>query len=124
MDSCDVLIIGAGPTGLMMASELTRYGLKCRIIDKRTKFSDKSKALAIQPRTLEIFDHLGISSHFIDAGKKIEAMNQMSDFKQIGHIDFSLLDSAFPFILSLPQSKTEQILNEHLVSLGCQLEGE
>lgn len=124
MDICDVLVVGAGPTGLMMASELRRYGLNCILIDKNQGPSDQSKALAIQPRTLEIFHLLGISSLFINRGQKIEAMNPMDHTKKIAHIPFSILETPFPFILSLPQSHTEQILAEHLHTLGGKIERE
>lgn len=122
MDQCDVLIIGAGPTGLMMASELARYGMQCRIIDKSQDPSDKSKALAIQPRTMEIFHFLGIDSEFLQKGHKIKALNIMSNRSAIGHVDFKPLDSPFPFILSLPQSVTEEILTRHLMSFGLEIE--
>lgn len=63
-----VLVIGAGPTGLMMASELARQGVRCRIIDKAPQASQLSKALAIHARTLEIFENIGIADQFVSAG--------------------------------------------------------
>ncbi len=122
MDSCDVLVVGAGPTGLLMASELIRYGLKCRIIDKNLTLSDKSRALAIQPRTLEILHLLGLSPQFLSQGQKVQGMHPMSNHNPIGHIDLSQLDSPFPFILSLPQCITEEILNDYLKSVQGSVE--
>lgn len=124
MDHCDVLIVGAGPTGLMMAAELTRYGLKCRIIDQSPSPSKKSKALAIQPRTLEVFHFLGIDEEFLKKGHQVHALNIASEYHAIGRIAFNSLDSSFPYLLSLPQSETEVLLTKHLSSLGIKVERE
>ncbi len=118
----DVLVIGAGPTGLMMAIEAIRHHLSCRIIDKALKPADQSRALAIQPRTLEIFDHIGLSSHFLNAGLKIGAGNQCFGSKKLFRLEFEKLDSPYPFMLSLEQSRTEEILVNHLNSLGAKAE--
>ena len=122
MDECDVLVVGAGPTGLMMGAELARYGLTCRVIDKSQVVKEQSKALAIQPRTLEILHFLGIGAEFLQKGQEVRAMNPISWKKPIGHIEFSSLNSPFPFILSLPQYITEQILKGYLESLGPKVE--
>ena len=66
-----VLIVGAGPTGLFLGIELLRRGIPCRIIEKNAEPSERSRALAIQSRTLEVFDHLGIVEAFLEKGKKI-----------------------------------------------------
>src|SRR6185436_13424919 len=71
MPSPDVLIVGAGPVGLTMAAALTRHGLACRIIDKAPAPSDKSKALAVWSRTLELLDGLDLAETFVGAGMKI-----------------------------------------------------
>lgn len=118
----DVLIVGAGPTGLMMAAECSRYGISCKIIDKSPSFCTESRALAIQPRTMEIFHFLGLDAEFLHRGQKIKALNPISGQKPLGHIDFSKIESPFPFILSLPQSQTEEILHEYLSRLGPKVE--
>lgn len=120
----DVLIVGAGPSGLMMAAELAAWNVSFRIIDKASSHTDKSKALVIQPRTLEIFDHMGIVDPFLESGMRLKAANPFSQKKQIAHISFELLDSPFNFILSLEQSKTEKLLSKHLQSLGVVIERE
>src|SRR4051812_25870989 len=66
--STDVLVVGAGPVGLMLACELARRGVRCQIVDKRTERADACKALGVQPRTLEIWDDLGVARQMIDAG--------------------------------------------------------
>ncbi len=120
----DVLVIGAGPTGLLMAAEAARFGLSCRIIEKNSAPLDKSRALAIQPRTLEIFDHLGIIDRFLVKGLKIHAANPFSSQKRLAHLPFDSLESPYPFILSLEQTETEKILTDYLTSFGVKIEGE
>ena len=66
--SCDCLIVGAGPVGLTMALELTRFGLKCRIVDENAAATDKSKALVMWPRTLELLDRSASADEFVAAG--------------------------------------------------------
>ena len=120
----NVVIVGAGPTGLMMAAELARYGVKCRIIDKMAKPSDKSRAIAIQARTLEIFAQIGIIDRFLAEGVKLHAANPTSQGMPLGRLNFSELDSPFPFVLSVEQTKTEEILSDHLKSYGIEVERE
>ncbi len=112
----DVLVVGAGPTGLFMAAEAARHGLSVRIIDQAISRSVYSKAIAIQPRTLEIFRHLGIVDRFLDQGVRVRALNGLT------RISFDELDTDYPFVLSLEQSKTEAILEEYLGSLGVRVE--
>ena len=64
----DVLIVGAGPTGLTLACELLRRGVNCRIIDKAASPATTSRALGLQPRTLELFDTMGIIDRVLAAG--------------------------------------------------------
>jgi 2-polyprenyl-6-methoxyphenol hydroxylase-like FAD-dependent oxidoreductase len=64
----EVLVVGAGPVGLMMASELARHGVRCRIIDKLAEPSPYCRAIGVTPRTLEIWDDIGIAREMIDAG--------------------------------------------------------
>lgn len=124
MSSIDVLIVGAGPSGLMMGTALSRYGLKVRIIDKASEPSQQSKAIAIQARTLEIFDHLNIVQPFLEKGLPLQATNLFSRKKRIAHIYFKQLESLYPFVLTLEQSKTEKILADALTSTGIFIERE
>lgn len=118
----DALIVGAGPSGLFMAAELVRHGLSVRVIEKESERSIYSKALAIQPRTLEIFAHLGIIDRFLAEGHPVRAMNPVAPSGPLARLSFEQLDTAYPFILSLEQSKTERILEEYLSSLGVHVE--
>jgi len=119
MQQVDVLIIGAGPTGLMMALECARYGLSCSIIDNGSReLFDISRAVSIQPRTLEIFSQIGLIDHFLTQGIKIQGANPIYHQNFLAHFSFSSLRSPYPFILSLEQQKTEKILEDKATSFG------
>jgi 2-polyprenyl-6-methoxyphenol hydroxylase-like FAD-dependent oxidoreductase len=122
----DVLIAGAGPVGLTMACELARYGLNVRIIDKNSQRTDKSKALVIWPRTLELMDRMGpgCAQRFIDAGLKVRGANILSGRDEIASIDLTEIDSPHNFVLMIPQSDTERELEEHLGTFGLKAERE
>lgn len=118
----DVLIVGAGPTGLLLAAELARHRVKLRLIDKNPHPSKTSKAIGVFARTLEVFDRLGIADEAIKRGRKLHALNVYADSKRIIRSNFDRLDSCFPFALSLPQSETEDILAHLVENLGVKIE--
>ena len=114
-----VLVVGAGPVGLFMAAELCRYGVSCRIIDKNSGPSGQSRATIIQPRTLEVLEALGLVKKFVATGMPCHTIGTYTpQMKVLQHVNNAELDSPFPFALSLPQSKTEQLLTHHLGSFG------
>src|SRR6185437_2997048 len=116
------LIIGAGPVGMTMASELTRYGVAVRIVDKAAQRTDKSKALVIWSRTLELLDRGGGAAPFIAAGQKAYAANFVTGDRIIGRVEMGHVASPYPFGLMLPQSETEQLLEERLAGQGVAVE--
>jgi 2-polyprenyl-6-methoxyphenol hydroxylase-like FAD-dependent oxidoreductase len=120
--SDEAIVVGAGPVGLSLASELSRYNVSCRIIDKADHRSITSKALAIWPRSLEIFENMGIADEVLAKGNKCLGANMMADGARVAHISFDGLDSPYPFAIILPQSETEAILAKHLNSLGVNVE--
>lgn len=117
-----VLIVGAGPTGLEMAMELSRRKIPFRIIDKASGATDKSKALVCHARTLEIFDRMGIIDDFLGAGTPLHVINMHADGKQVLRLTMDELDSRYPFMLGIPQSETERLLGENLTKYGATVE--
>jgi 2-polyprenyl-6-methoxyphenol hydroxylase-like FAD-dependent oxidoreductase len=120
----DVLVIGAGPVGLTMACELARSGVRCQIIDQVAAPASTSRALAIFPRTLEVFQMMGVIDPVLKAGHQINGVAIYNRSGQIGHIGFSNLPSRYRFAISLPQSETEGILIRHLAHFGIVVDRE
>jgi 2-polyprenyl-6-methoxyphenol hydroxylase-like FAD-dependent oxidoreductase len=117
-----LLIVGAGPVGMTMASELARYGVPVRVVDKAAQRTDKSKALVLWSRSLELLDRGGGSGPFLDAGFKVGAVNFMTGDRSIGHVSMDSVKSPYPYALMLPQSETERLLEERLGRLGVAVE--
>jgi 3-(3-hydroxy-phenyl)propionate hydroxylase len=121
-DKTPVLIVGAGPTGLVMAAQLTRLGIACEIIEKSPAPATQSRALGIQARTLEVFSMMNLADEMISLGHKVHGLSIHSDKKQLAHLRLENLDTPFPFVLVLPQSKTEQIVQTYLQNLGVSVQ--
>jgi 2-polyprenyl-6-methoxyphenol hydroxylase-like FAD-dependent oxidoreductase len=117
-----VLVVGAGPVGLTMASELARYGVRVRIIDKAPQRTDKSKALAVWSRTLEMLDRAGCANDFVAAGNKVDAANIVAANKLIARVSLAEVRSSYAYALMLPQSETERLLEDHLNRQGVHIE--
>src|SRR5262249_49419883 len=113
----DVLIIGAGPTGLSLACQLLRYGIDFVVVEKNEAITPYSKAIGVQARTLEIFDQIGLEQEAVARGTVANRARLLIDGEIRGELDFSNIgkgQSPFPFVLMLEQSKTEQLLYEYL----------
>ncbi len=119
---CQVLVVGAGPVGLTMAAELARYGVSVRIVDKAAARTDKSKAIVLWSRTLELIDRMGCGAAFVGAGLKAHGANIIAGGIRLAHIDLAGLDTPHPYALMLPQSDTERLMEEYLNSLGVEVE--
>ncbi len=117
-----VLIVGAGPTGLVLAYELARRGIRARLIDKDQGPAEQSRALAIQVRTLEIFHFMGILEEVLQKGQAIGHINLFTHKKLLFQAQFRGLKSPYPFPLILPQNDTEAILLAALRKLGVEVE--
>ena len=119
-----ILIIGAGPVGLTLASELTRYGVAVRIIDKALARTDKSKAMVLWSRTLELLDRGGAhgSTPFVDAGFKVHGVTFVAGTKAVGRVTMDSIPSPHAYALTLPQSDTERLLEERLAAQGVTVE--
>jgi 2-polyprenyl-6-methoxyphenol hydroxylase-like FAD-dependent oxidoreductase len=120
----DALIVGAGPVGLTMAAELKRYGMSVRIVDKDSGRTDKSKAIVVWARTLELLNRMGagVTQRFIDSGLKAAYTNIFANRERIAHVDLSSVDTPYKFVLLIQQSETERLLEEHLADLGSRVE--
>lgn len=123
-DTPTPLVIGAGPVGLTMATELARHGVRCRIVDQARERSQTSKALAIFPRTLEVFSAMGIADRFLAAGQRLHGLSIHHGNQRLAAIDLTSVASPYPFALSFPQSETERLLIEHLSTFGIEVERE
>jgi 2-polyprenyl-6-methoxyphenol hydroxylase-like FAD-dependent oxidoreductase len=119
-----VLVVGAGPVGLTMACELARYDVPVRVIDKNSGRTDKSKALVVWSRTLELLEQAGAVAPFIANGRQLVAANMYSGSRRIARIDLTTIRSNYAFGLMLPQSKTEELLEAHLSGFGVKVERE
>jgi 2-polyprenyl-6-methoxyphenol hydroxylase-like FAD-dependent oxidoreductase len=124
MNHCDVaaLVVGAGPTGLTMASELQRHGMGCRIIDRLPQPSRVSKALGIQARTLELLEKMGIVDAFLTKGVQLHTVNIYGARQRVVRLDMQCVPSRYPFMLSLPQWVTEDLLSAHVKQQGIEVE--
>jgi 2-polyprenyl-6-methoxyphenol hydroxylase-like FAD-dependent oxidoreductase len=120
----DVLIVGAGPVGLFLANECARRGLRYRIIEARAAQSEHSKALAIFPRTLEIFDMAGLVGPFLEAANRVTSVAVITHGRTLAHIPFTPEQSPYPFVAMVPQDVTERLLVEHLRHAGGAVEYE
>ena len=113
----DVIIVGAGPTGLALACQLIRYNVDFVIIDRKENITDLSKAIAVQARTLEIYEQLGLAERAIEAGAIARAVNIVTNGDVRASVKLSQIGkdlSPFPFVLLLEQSKNEQLLDDYL----------
>jgi 2-polyprenyl-6-methoxyphenol hydroxylase-like FAD-dependent oxidoreductase len=119
-----VLIVGAGPTGLTLAAQVHALGASVRIVDRQLDRVHESRALAVQPRTLEVLRALGISEQLVARGN--DAVQLRLHFGErvvpIRLFDVGLDDTAYPFLLFISQAETEAVLNEHLAEHGIEVE--
>jgi 2-polyprenyl-6-methoxyphenol hydroxylase-like FAD-dependent oxidoreductase len=115
----DVLIIGAGPSGLFAAVELARHGVDVRLIEQKVRPHREARATAIQPGTLEILDSVGLLPPFLEASEHVHRVRVYGpDMSELSALDFEGIDCRCEFQCSLPQYETQRILETHLASLG------
>ena len=115
MDAYDVAVVGGGPVGMWLAAELYRGGVRPVVLERRAERPPHSKALTIYPRTVEQFAMRGIADRWLAAGTPVPS----SHFAILkSRLDFSFLDTRYPYTLFLPQRRTEELLEEHLAELG------
>ncbi len=120
----DVLIVGAGPVGLFLANECARRGLRWRLVETRSSQSEHSKALAIFPRTLEIFDMAGLVGPFLERANRVTSVAVVTHGRTLAHMRFAPEESPYPFVAMVPQDVTERLLVEELGRRGGAVEYE
>jgi 2-polyprenyl-6-methoxyphenol hydroxylase-like FAD-dependent oxidoreductase len=115
----DVIIVGAGPTGLSLACQLVRYGIDFVIIEKKAGVTTHSKAIGVQARTMEIYEQLGVVEQALAGGQIAGKIQIVTGGKVRGGVDLSAMGaglSPYPYLFILDQSKNEQLLCEYLKS--------
>jgi 2-polyprenyl-6-methoxyphenol hydroxylase-like FAD-dependent oxidoreductase len=118
----DVLIVGAGPVGLFLANECSRRGLRWSIIEEHSSQSEHSKALAIFPRTLEIFDMAGIVSPFLENANRVTSVKVVTRERTLAHMQFKPEGTPYEFVAMVPQNVTERLLVQELERNGGSIE--
>jgi hypothetical protein len=113
----EVLIVGAGPTGLLLAGDLAAARVPCTVLERRADESNLTRAFAVHSRTLELLDARGIADDLVAAGTAVGTLRLFGRFQ----LDLSRLPSRFPFVLLTPQYHTERLLTERAAALGAEL---
>jgi|MGYP000922622891 2-polyprenyl-6-methoxyphenol hydroxylase-like FAD-dependent oxidoreductase len=124
MPDVDVIIVGAGPTGLSLAAQCLRYGLSFAIIDGKDGPTEFSKALVVHARSMEIYDQIGLAQQARSEGQPLHKLVILSDGKLAADPDFSEIGATFtpfPYFLVLEQSKNEHLLNDYLRAQGAEV---
>ena len=125
MMNSDILVIGAGPTGLVLALWLTKLGVRVRIIDKTEAPGTTSRALAVQARTLELYGQLGLADAVVALGHKVPAINLWVKSEPAARLSFETVGAdltPYSFLQIFPQDEHERLLIERLEALGVSVE--
>jgi 2-polyprenyl-6-methoxyphenol hydroxylase-like FAD-dependent oxidoreductase len=125
MTRCQVLIAGAGPTGLVLALWLTKQGVTVRIVDKTERPGTTSRALAVQARTLELYRQLDLADAVVERGHQVPAVNLWVRGERAARVEFGAVGqdmTPFPFLQMFPQDRHEALLIERLSGMGVEVE--
>ena len=118
MQDTDVLIVGAGPTGLTLAASLLLDGIDVTLIDRQDEGANTSRAAAVNARTLEVLERLDLTRRLIEEGIEAPRFAIRDGANVLVSVNFSDLDTAYPFTLMVPQSTTERLLLKRVRELG------
>ena len=118
MNDTDVLVVGAGPTGLTVAASLIAQGVRVVLVDKLAEGQNTSRAAAVNARTLEVLEDLDVSRRMVKAGLIAPRFTMREGRHVLIPVDFSELPTKHPYTLMLSQADTERLLLERLHELG------
>ncbi|MEU8354591.1 FAD-dependent monooxygenase [Nonomuraea sp. NPDC048882] len=116
-NTTDVIVIGAGPTGLMLACELARAGVRCRLLERRAEQSNLTRAFAVHARTLELLDARGLADDLVPLGRPVQELQPAPG----AVLDLRTLETRYPMVLIVPQSGTERLLEARARELGVEI---
>jgi|SRR5262245_6165519 len=125
LDVLDVLIVGAGPTGLSLAAQMNSFGVRFRLIDRALDRAHESRALGVQARTLEILQNLELGDALVARGTTSARVTMHIEGRVAAAVElagFAAADTRYPFILFVSQAETEALLVRHLSSCGVEVE--
>ena len=120
--SHDVVIVGAGPTGLSLGAELRRLGVPALILDKQGAGENTSRACVVHARTLEVLEPLGVTSELVQRGVVVSIFRIRDRSHVLATVSFKDLKTAYPFTLMCPQDRVEQTLLQRLEALGGEVQ--
>lgn len=120
--SKSILVVGAGPVGLTAALELQRRGFSPRVIDKAAGPASESRALAVNPRTLDILGPSGVTEELLAIGNPVSRLDVTQDARRLLSVRIGRLRHRYPFMLIVPQADTERILMHALAQRGIEVE--
>ena len=118
MYDTDVLVIGAGPTGLTLAASLVARGIATTVVDRQAAGANTSRAAVVNARTLEVLEDLDVARRLVKEGVQAPMFTIRDRGRTLIPIDFSGLPTKYPYSLMVPQSTTERLLLERLEELG------
>src|ERR1700752_3357317 len=127
MRDTEVLIVGAGPTGLVLALWLTRLGVRVRIVDETAEPGTTSRALAVHARTLEWYRQIGLADDIVARGRRMASINFWANGARVAHAELGDIGagiSPFPYVLIFPQDEHERVLIDRLHDSGIDVERE
>jgi 2-polyprenyl-6-methoxyphenol hydroxylase-like FAD-dependent oxidoreductase len=117
VNSADVIVVGAGPTGLALACELALAGVRCRVLERRAEEPNLTRAFAVHARTLELLDARGLADEVLLHGLRVDRVAPVPG----AALELGILDTRYPFLLIVPQSGTEHVLRARAERLGVEI---
>jgi 2-polyprenyl-6-methoxyphenol hydroxylase-like FAD-dependent oxidoreductase len=113
----EVIVVGAGPTGLLLAGDLARAGVAVTVLERRAQESNLTRAFAVHARTLEVLDARGLADGLVATGQRVPELRLLGNVR----VDLSALPSRFPYVLITPQYETERILTAWALGYGAEI---